>query len=56
MSAKGERCPADQPADRSVDAAGDTRREAMLRMAKYTAPAMLAMLVSNKAVAATLAE
>ena len=30
-----------------------TRRDAMVRLAKYTAPAMLAMLLNDKAMAAS---
>jgi hypothetical protein len=38
-------------ANEIVDDVDEARREAMLRLAKYTAPVMLAMLVSEKAMA-----
>jgi hypothetical protein len=42
-------------ADRSDDQADtdQARRDAMVRLAKYTAPAMLALLVSDQAMAAS---
>jgi hypothetical protein len=38
-------------AEEASDDVNKSRREAMLKMAKYTAPAMLGMLVSEKAMA-----
>jgi hypothetical protein len=38
-------------ADQASDDADQTRRDAILRLGTYTAPAMLAMLLSDKAVA-----
>lgn len=52
MGVEAERESVQQPTAQNGDD-GDTRREAMLRMAKYTAPAMLAMLLSERAVALT---
>jgi hypothetical protein len=43
-----------QPAIPPETVTDEARREAMRRMAKYTAPAMLAMLLSDKALAQTL--
>jgi hypothetical protein len=41
------------PAEETAEGVSQSRREAMLRMAKYTAPVMLGMLVSEKAMAST---
>ena len=47
-------CEPDQrPADQAADDADRTRRDAIVRLAKYTAPAMLAMLLNDKAMAAS---
>lgn len=54
MSINSERNPVDPLADRAGDDTDQDRREAILRLAKYTAPAMLAMLLSDKAMAASL--
>jgi hypothetical protein len=43
----------DKPIEATPADLDQTRREAMLRMAKYTAPVMLGMLVSEKAMAAS---
>ena len=46
-----------KPVHRRTDQAGNdtdqARRAAMIRLAKYTAPAMLALLVNDKAMAAS---
>jgi hypothetical protein len=52
MSKHSERDPVGPVADRAGDDTDRDRREAILRLAKYTAPAMLAMLLSDKAMAA----
>jgi hypothetical protein len=44
---------ADRVSDQAADAADQSRRDAVLRFAKYTAPAMLAMLLNDKAMAAS---
>jgi hypothetical protein len=54
MSIGSERNPVDPLADQAGEDTDQDRREAILRLAKYTAPAMLAMLLSDKAVALTL--
>jgi hypothetical protein len=54
MSTHSERNPVGPVADQAEDDTDQDRREAILRLAKYTAPAMLAMLLSNKAMAASL--
>jgi hypothetical protein len=43
----------DQSANPVELVADEGRREAMIRLAKYTAPVMLAVLLSEKAVAAS---
>lgn len=53
MSMGSERNPADPLADQTGEDTDQDRREAILRLAKYTAPAMLAMLLSDKTMAAT---
>ena len=53
MSADSERSARDRDADQSGDDADLARRNAVLRLAKYTAPAMLALLLSNKAAVAS---
>ena len=40
-------------ADQAGDDTEKTRRDAMVRLAKYTAPAMLALLLSSKAAVAS---
>ena len=50
MSSDCENVPVDAHAGEN-ERIDDKRRAAMLRLAKYTAPAMLAMLLSEKAVA-----
>ena len=53
MSADSERSARDPGAERTGDDADQARRNAVLRLAKYTAPAMLALLLSNKAAVAS---
>lgn len=53
MSADNERSARDRDPDQTGDAADQARRHAVLRLAKYTAPAMLALLLSNKAAVAS---
>jgi hypothetical protein len=48
-----DRGPDDRLADQTGDGTDQTRRDALLRLGKYTAPAMLAMLLSDRAVAAS---
>ena len=48
---KSEDRSADQPVAQPEKITDENRREAMRRLAKYTAPAMLAMLLSDKAFA-----
>jgi hypothetical protein len=52
MSTGNERNPVDPLAGQARDDTDQDRRDAILRLAKYTAPAMLAMLLSDKAMAA----
>ena len=40
-------------ADQASDDTDRTRRDAVIRLAKYTAPAMLALLLSDKAAVAS---
>ncbi len=53
MRTDDERSPVDQSADQVRNDIDQGRRDAMVRLAKYTAPAMLALLVSDKAMAAS---
>ncbi len=53
MSADSERNARDPGADLTGDDADQARRNAVLRLAKCTAPAMLALLLSNKAAVAS---
>jgi hypothetical protein len=53
MSTDSERSSRDPLADQASDNTDQTRRDAVLRFAKYTAPAMLAMLLNDKAAAAS---
>lgn len=46
-----KRNPVDRPADQALNDTDQARRDAMVRLAKYTAPAMLALLVNDKAMA-----
>jgi len=46
-----DRGPEDRLADQAGEETDQTRRAAILRLGKYTAPAMLAMLLSDKAAA-----
>ncbi len=48
-----QRSPVDRPADTADNDTDQTRRDAMVRLARYTAPAMLALLVNDKAMAAS---
>ena len=51
---QGDGCEADHRlADQAGGDADQTRRDAIVRLAKYTAPAMLAMLLNDKAMAAS---
>lgn len=52
MSTGSERNPVDPRADQAGNVTDQDRREAIIRLAKYTAPAMLAMLLSDKTMAA----
>jgi hypothetical protein len=49
MTSDRDNKPVEQPADPAVDEVGKSRRQALLRLAKYTAPAMLALLMSEEA-------
>jgi hypothetical protein len=51
MTSDRDNEPVEQPANPAADEVGKSRREAILRLAKYTAPAMLAMLLSEQAAA-----
>jgi len=42
-----------RPGDQDTDGMDEARRAALLRLAKYTAPAMLALLLSENAAHAT---
>ena len=53
MSKSSERNSVEPRADQAGNVTDQDRREAIIRLAKYTAPAMLAMLLSEKAMAAT---
>ncbi len=53
MRTDDERSPVDQSADLVPNDTDQARRDAMIRLAKYTAPAMLALLVNDKAMAAS---
>jgi len=54
MIADTERDPDDRPVEQDNTEATDvSRRKALGRLGAYTAPAFLAMLISEKAVAAT---
>jgi hypothetical protein len=53
MTTNNQSAPVDRPADDITNDVDDSRRAAMLRLAKYTAPTMLALLLSDKAMAAT---
>lgn len=53
MSTDSERSSRDPKAEQTSDDADHARRNAVLRLAKYTAPAMLALLLSNKAAVAS---
>jgi hypothetical protein len=54
MSNNPENKSGDHPASQSGNGIDESRREAMLRLAKYTAPVMLAVLLSEKAVGASI--
>ena len=54
MSRDRENAPVDTRTSENGHDIDEKRRAAMLRLAKYTAPAMLAMLLSEKAVAQTI--
>ncbi len=53
MRAVDEHVPVDPPADQARHDTDQVRRDAMIRLARYTAPAMLALLVSDQAMAAS---
>jgi hypothetical protein len=53
MSTDIERNSHGAEADRDGEETDQARRDAVLRLAKYTAPAMLALLLSNKAAVAS---
>ncbi len=53
MKTGDERSSRDPGVDQAADDADQARRDALLRLAKYTAPAMLALLLSNKAAVAS---
>lgn len=54
MSAGSEHAPVDRPAEQDHSAASDvSRRKALERLGTYTAPAMLALLLSQPAAAIT---
>lgn len=55
MSGDNEHAPVDRPAEQDQSAAVDVnRREALGRLGTYTAPAMLALLLSEPAAAASI--
>lgn len=53
MDTDGKPGSRDTRADQAADATDQNRRDAVLRLAKYTAPAMLALLLSSKAAVAS---
>lgn len=53
MRTDDERSPVDPSADQAENDTDQARRDAMIRLAKYTAPAMLALLVNDQAMAAS---
>ncbi len=53
MDADGKPSPCEPRADQAGDETDQARRDAVLRLAKYTAPAMLALLLSSKAAVAS---
>jgi hypothetical protein len=53
MDTDKEHSSRDPLADQASDDTDQTRRNAVVRLAKYTAPAMLALLLSDKAAVAS---
>lgn len=53
MKTDDGRSACDPGVDRTGDDTDQVRRDALLRLAKYTAPAMLALLLSNEAAVAS---
>ena len=53
MTTENERNSREPDADRAGDDTDKARRDAIVRLAKYTAPAMLALLLSSKAAVAS---
>ena len=53
MTKDSERISRESGADQAGDDTDKARRGAIVRLAKYTAPAMLALLLSNKAAVAS---